>query len=177
MFISISIHFVNFSLIILNHLLEDGNTLFRKNLLKEASQKYKTAIKKLPKEVEQDWRQHFYQLRIHLLLNLSRCERRLGHQVEAISHASSAIVSNPKCVDAFLARAKAYKASGCLGEALKDYSSALCLVPTNKSIYLTFLKLREEMKMKSQSNKNAFCLGSADSIAYIDDTSTNCSSI
>jgi len=164
-------------LIILNQLLEDGNTFYRKNLFKEASLKYKTAIKRLPTEVDQDWQQAFSQLRIHFLLNLSRCERRQGHLDEAVHLASTAIGSNLKCVDALVARAKAYKAIGRLSEALKDYSSALCADPTNRGLYLTFLKLREEIKMKNQTNKNAFGPGSCDSMAYIDDTATICSSV
>ena len=166
-----------FSLIILNQLLEEGNSLYRKNLFRETAIKYKAAIKRLPREVDQEWQQHFFHLKTNLLLNLSRCERRQGNLNEAVHLASIVIGSNPKCVDALIARAKAYKAIGRLSEAVKDYSSALCRVPTNRGIYLAFLKLREEMKMKNQSNKNAFGLGSCDSIAYIDDTSTNCSSV
>ena len=158
-------------------MLDQGNLLFRNNSLTESSTKYKTGLRKLPREVEEDWEETFEQLRTLFLLNLSRCERRQGHYTEAASLASSAIQSNPHSVDALIARAKAYKAQGRLGEALKDYSSASCLVPNNKGIYLSFLKLRDEMKAKTDSKKTALYLGSANSLAYIDDTSTNCSSI
>ena len=158
-------------------MLDQGNLLFRNNSLTESSTKYKTGLRKLPREVEEDWEETFEQLRTLFLLNLSRCERRQGHYSEAASLASSAIQSNPHSVDALIARAKAYKAQGHLGEALKDYSSASCLVPNNKGIYLSFLKLRDEMKAKTDSKKTALYLGSANSLAYIDDTSTNCSSI
>ena len=63
-----------------------------------------------------------------------------------------------------------------LEEALEDYSSALCIDPTNHTVYLDFLKLREELKFRIRSSKKALSK-SYDSIAYIDDNSTNCSSI
>ena len=64
-----------------------------------------------------------------------------------------------------------------LEEAVEDYSSALCINPTNETIYLEFLKLREELKSRMKSSEKAFHSNSYDSIAYIDDSSTNCSSI
>ena len=64
-----------------------------------------------------------------------------------------------------------------LEEALEDYSSALCIDPTNHTVYLDFLKLREELKFRIRSSKKALHSKSYDSIAYIDDNSTNCSSI
>ena len=67
--------------------------------------------------------------------------------------------------------------SGMLKEAVEDYSSALCINPTNETVYIEFLKVREELKFSEKSSKKAFHSNSYDSIAYIDDTSTNCSSI
>ena len=60
-------------------------------------------------------------------------------------------------------------------EALEDYCTALKIDPTNKVMYLDYLKLREEWKL--QTTKNAFLSESYDSIVYIDDSVTNCSSI
>ena len=102
----------------LNKLLEDGNTLYRKNRFDEAAHRYGYAVRRIPvnvsnnnnsvnigdsvfkdsntKNFETDEMENnnnpsnlvedsvspisttFSQLKIHLLLNLSRCQRRLG---------------------------------------------------------------------------------------------------
>ena len=64
-----------------------------------------------------------------------------------------------------------------LEEALDDYSSSLCINPTNQMVYLEFLKLREELKFRMRRSKKILHSESYDSLAYIDDNSTNCSSI
>ena len=105
-------------MILLNKLLEDGNTLYRKNRFDEAAHRYGYAVRRIPvnvsnnnnsvnigdsifkdsndKHFENDEMENnnnpatlvedlvspisttFSQLKIHLLLNLSRCQRRLG---------------------------------------------------------------------------------------------------
>ena len=102
----------------LNKLLEDGNTLYRKNRFDEAAHRYGYAVRRIPinnstnnnsldtndlsfKENESNASDNnterenhnqnmsdeesvspisstFSQLKVHLLLNLSRCQRRLG---------------------------------------------------------------------------------------------------
>lgn len=76
-------------LILLNKLLEDGNVLYRKNRLKEASHRYAYALRKFPASPEEDCQgqeqghmmlqlQTFAQLRLNFLLNLSRCKRKMN---------------------------------------------------------------------------------------------------
>ena len=73
-------------LILLNKLLEDGNTLYRRNRFEDAAHRYQYAVKRLPpspqqqlgRQLSQQEEQLFEQLRIHLLLNLSRCKRKMG---------------------------------------------------------------------------------------------------
>ncbi len=70
----------------LNKLLEDGNTLYRRNRYEDAAHRYQYAVKRLPpspqqqlgRQLSQQEEQLFEQLRIHLLLNLSRCKRKMG---------------------------------------------------------------------------------------------------
>ena len=64
-----------------------------------------------------------------------------------------------------------------LKEAVDDYAEALKIEPINQQLYLDYLKLREELKFSVRNQKIAFKSGSFESIAYIDDTVTNCSSI
>jgi hypothetical protein len=69
-------------LILLNKLLEDGNTLYRRNRFEDAAHRYQYAVKRLPplsqEQLSQQEDQLFDQLRIHLLLNLARCKRKMG---------------------------------------------------------------------------------------------------
>jgi len=162
-------------MILLNKLLEDGNTLYRQNKLLDAAHRYSYAIKRLPSE-KTGWEETFLQLEIPLFLNLSRCERRQGHHSNAANLASQVIASHPTCVDAFIARAKALKAMGLLKEALVDFSTALELVPNNKDIEKSMRKLKEEMGCENQLVELPSMFGSSDSIRFIDDCSTACSS-
>ena len=78
-------------LILLNKLLEDGNVLYRKGRLKEASYRYAYALRKFPDPPQQIQDNHsqeqnnliihvqtFTQLRLNFLLNLSRCKRKMN---------------------------------------------------------------------------------------------------
>ena len=100
-------------LILLNKLLEDGNMLYRQGHLAEASHRYRYALKRLPpvpgagEQLEQQLlASQLSTLSLHLLLNLSRCERRSGHYHEAARHAAQAIASHPACQEGYTARAK-----------------------------------------------------------------------
>ena len=101
-------------LILLNKLLEDGNMLYRQGHLAEASHRYRYALKRLPPvagvgEQQPQLEQLASQLStlsLHLLLNLSRCERRSGHYHEAARHAAQAIATHPACQEGYTARAK-----------------------------------------------------------------------
>merc|ERR1712079_233174 len=105
--------------------------------------KYKEAIERLPRMISSQGEQEpFGFLRKSLLLNLSRSERRRGELSSAIELAARVIREHPDDSEAFLTRAKAYRAAAMLEEALEDYSSALCIDPTNHTVYLDFLKLR-----------------------------------
>lgn len=68
---------ITFRLILLNKLLEDGNTLYRKNRLQEAALRYQYALNKFPAEEIADFSSTFHQLRINFLLNQSRCKRKM----------------------------------------------------------------------------------------------------
>ena len=98
-------------MILLNKCLEDGNRLFRRGRLQEASEKYREGVERLPDLLNSPG-QHFSELRKSLLLNLSRCERRRGQLTSAIELAGLVIREDDEDSDAFLARAKAFRAAG-----------------------------------------------------------------
>ena len=168
-------HILLCRLILLNKLLEDGNTLYRQNRLPDAAHRYSYAIKRLPRE-KSGWEETFSQLEIPLFLNLSRCERRQGHHKNAAHLASQVVASHPLSVEAFIARAKALKAMGMAREALLDFSTALELVPDSKDIEKSIKKLKEEMGCENQLVELPPMFGSSESVRFMDDCSTACSS-
>ena len=159
-------------MILLNKMLDQGNNLFRRNILDEASAVYKEALERI-NQLCDDQIFALRHLHLCLLLNLSRSQRKTGDIDKAINVATEAVNINPESTEALVTRAKAFKMGNMTLEALEDYSAALEIDPTNKLIYFDYLKLREEWK----STKNAFLSQSYDSIVYIDDSVTNCSSI
>ena len=122
-------------MILLNNCLEEGNRLFRRGRLQEASEKYREGVERLPDLLTSPG-EHFSELRKSLLLNLSRCERRRGQQSlslsslslslsiftgklsSAIELAGLVIREDEEDSDAFLTRAKAFKAAGMAGSTL-----------------------------------------------------------
>ncbi|XP_012146768.2 zinc-RING finger and ankyrin repeat domain-containing protein rolling pebbles [Megachile rotundata] len=144
-------------LILLNKLLEDGNVLYRKNRLKEASHRYAYALRKFPTSPEEDCQgqeqghmmlqlQTFAQLRLNFLLNLSRCKRKMNECAEAIELADEALKVRSVSYEAFYARAKARVDSGLLEDALSDVQEALQMAPSqNRQDRRVLLALREEI--------------------------------
>ncbi|XP_046143166.1 protein TANC2 isoform X3 [Osmia bicornis bicornis] len=144
-------------LILLNKLLEDGNVLYRKNRLKEASHRYAYALRKFPASPEEDCQgqeqghmmlqlQTFAQLRLNFLLNLSRCKRKMNECAEAIELADEALKVRPVSYEAFYARAKARVDSGLLEDALSDVQEALQIAPPqNRQDRRVLVTLREEI--------------------------------
>lgn len=62
-------------------LLDDGNTLYKKQRLQESAQRFQYALKKFPPADDYggvEFQAAFEQLKIHLSLNLARCRRKLG---------------------------------------------------------------------------------------------------
>ncbi|XP_025157135.1 protein TANC2 isoform X3 [Harpegnathos saltator] len=144
-------------IILLNKLLEDGNVLYRKNRLKEASHRYAYALKKFPISPEEDCQgqeqshmmlqlQTFTQLRLNFFLNLSRCKRKMNECTEAIELADEALNVRSVSYEAFYARAKARVDLGLLDDALSDVQEALRNTPAhNKQDRRVLTSLREEI--------------------------------
>ncbi|KAM7355053.1 zinc-RING finger and ankyrin repeat domain-containing protein rolling pebbles isoform 2-T2 [Cochliomyia hominivorax] len=112
--------------VLLNKLLEDGNVLYRKNRFQEAAHRYQYAIRKISNlETLLERSAIFAQLRTNLLLNLSRCKRKLNELDESIDLASQAIAQKPNSYEGYYARAKARMEHGDLNEALVDANEAM----------------------------------------------------
>ena len=138
-------------IILLNKLLEDGNTLFKKQKVKEAAQRYTYASKRIPTDYQGPHFAIFHQLRVHLLLNLSRCRRKENDHTEAERLASEALVLAPTCPEALHARAKASHAAGRLEAALRDLTEAVRVAPQSRELHKILLTLKLEIKEKEGS--------------------------
>lgn len=140
-------------LLLLNKLLEDGNILYRKNRMQEASHRYQYALRKFP-GVEQysEHRETFNQLKVNFLLNYSRCKRKMNEIAEAIDLASQAIQLRPNSYEGFYARAKANFEYGHLNKALTDTQLAIQKsVNSSQEIRNVLGRLREDI-FHAQSN-------------------------
>ncbi|KAK0168005.1 hypothetical protein PV327_001848 [Microctonus hyperodae] len=158
-------------LILLNKLLEDGNVLYRKGRLKEASHRYSYALKKFPGASEQVQSaqsqeqgnltlhlETFTQLKLNLLLNLSRCKRKMNECEEAIELADQALRARQTSYEAFYARAKANVDLGRLETGLADVQEALQLAPIN-----------------NRQDRRVLCALKDEIISRIEGTSAGCS--
>ena len=142
----------------LNKLLEDGNTLFKRNKLSEASQRYQYAAKRVPSTHQGDHNKKvFDQLKIHLLLNLSRCKRKMQDYKEAIKVATEVIENHPTCYQAFHARAKAHHNAGHLDHALHDLTEAVRVAPQNRELHKILITLKKEIQSAREGKEEDDC--------------------
>ncbi|XP_037951151.1 protein TANC2, partial [Teleopsis dalmanni] len=113
-------------IVLLNKLLEDGNVLYRKNRFNDSAYRYQYALRKI-KTLENlvERSSVFAQLRTNLLLNLSRCKRKLNELEESIDLATQAIVQKPQSYEGYYARCKARMENGEVNEALVDANEAM----------------------------------------------------
>jgi len=163
-------------LILLNKLMEDGNTLYRQNKLSDAAHRYKYALKRLGSIKSSDWSVSGMpasdwpvEMETNLLLNLSRVERRLDRFETAVSLASRVLDMRPSCAAALVTRAKAARSLGLAREAFIDFNLALELMPGNRELRRVILRMKEGFKNTEMSSSFMSC--SNESIRFIDDGS------
>lgn len=133
-------------LILLNKLLEDGNTLYRKNRLQEAALRYQYALNKFPAEDMAELSATFHQLRINFLLNQSRCKRKMHDYATSVELATQVLSLKPDSFEAFYARAKGRIDLRYYEDALSDIQIALRLAPPNNQEVLSVLaRVRDEV--------------------------------
>ncbi|XP_053388257.1 protein TANC2-like isoform X2 [Mercenaria mercenaria] len=131
-------------LLLLNKLMEDGNVLYRKNRTKEAAQRYQYALKKFPQEDFGDDYKTFKEVKLNLMLNLSRCKRKMNDCEGAIELATKALELKPKCFEAYYARARAKRDHRMYASAMDDLNEALKLAPTNRELQRLLVRVRDE---------------------------------
>ncbi|XP_064595070.1 protein TANC2-like isoform X3 [Liolophura sinensis] len=158
-------------LLLLNKLMEDGNILYKKNRIKEASQRYQYALKKFPKDILGEEMKTFRDLKLSLCLNLSRCRRKLADYTGAIELATRALEMKPKSFEGYYARARAKRDDGQYASALQDLVEALKLAPNNRELRRLLMRVKDECKEQArlQSGSTAQTLSDMERILEDED--------
>ncbi|KAG7298831.1 hypothetical protein JYU34_017281 [Plutella xylostella] len=169
-----------FMLILLNKLLEDGNLLYRKNRPSEAAHRYQYALKKInplisdeglttPTPTQPVPHEHvsaFVQLKTNLLLNMSRCKRKLNEPAEALDLAVRASVLRPNAFECAYAMSRDILALNKPAEALPHARRALLLAPQNDMSAVRTLKaLQQEILSRMNSHGDSRSVRNYDSIS------------
>ncbi|TRY96476.1 hypothetical protein DNTS_031529 [Danionella cerebrum] len=137
-------------IVLLSKLIEEGDGFYKKGKVKEAAQRYQYALKKFPREGFTDELKTFRELKVSLLLNLSRCRRKMNDFGMAEEFASKALELKPKSYEAYYARARAKRSSRQFHAALEDLSEAVHLCPNNREIQRLLQRVEEECRQVEQ---------------------------
>ncbi|XP_047688267.1 protein TANC2 isoform X7 [Prionailurus viverrinus] len=134
-------------IILLSKLMEEGDMFYKKGKVKEAAQRYQYALKKFPREGFGEDLKTFRELKVSLLLNLSRCRRKMNDFGMAEEFATKALELKPKSYEAYYARARAKRSSSRqFAAALEDLNEAIKLCPNNREIQRLLLRVEEECR-------------------------------
>ncbi|XP_070335650.1 protein TANC2 isoform X5 [Odocoileus virginianus] len=137
-------------IILLSKLMEEGDMFYKKGKVKEAAQRYQYALKKFPREGFGEDLKTFRELKVSLLLNLSRCRRKMNDFGMAEEFATKALELKPKSYEAYYARARAKRSSRQFAAALEDLNEAIKLCPNNREIQRLLLRVEDECRQMQQ---------------------------
>ncbi|XP_027283655.1 protein TANC2 isoform X8 [Cricetulus griseus] len=138
-------------IILLSKLMEEGDMFYKKGKVKEAAQRYQYALKKFPREGFGEDLKTFRELKVSLLLNLSRCRRKMNDFGMAEEFATKALELKPKSYEAYYARARAKRSSSRqFAAALEDLKEAIKLCPNNREIQRLLMRVEEECRQMQQ---------------------------
>ncbi|XP_049332040.1 protein TANC2 isoform X2 [Astyanax mexicanus] len=140
-------------IVLLSKLIEEGDGFYKKGKVKEAAQRYQYALKKFPREGFTEDLKTFRELKVSLLLNLSRCRRKMNDFGMAEEFASRALELKPKSYEAYYARARAKRSSRQFHAALEDLSEAIRLCPNNREIQRLLQRVEEECRQVAEQQE------------------------
>ncbi|XP_077019638.1 protein TANC2 isoform X9 [Tamandua tetradactyla] len=141
-------------IILLSKLMEEGDMFYKKGKVKEAAQRYQYALKKFPREGFGEDLKTFRELKVSLLLNLSRCRRKMNDFGMAEEFATKALELKPKSYEAYYARARAKRSSSRqFAAAFEDLNEAIKLCPNNREIQRLLMRVEEECRQTQQQQQ------------------------
>ncbi|XP_062263870.1 protein TANC2-like [Platichthys flesus] len=137
-------------MVLLTKLIQEGDKLYKQGKVREAAQSYQAALQKFPG----DELKTFRQLRVCVLLNLSRCRRKMNDFDLAEEFATKALELKAQSYEAFYARARAKRSRRQFHAALEDLIEASHLCPSNREIQRLLSRVREECRQDSQQQES-----------------------
>uniref|UniRef100_A0A671WSC5 Tetratricopeptide repeat, ankyrin repeat and coiled-coil containing 2 n=1 Tax=Sparus aurata TaxID=8175 RepID=A0A671WSC5_SPAAU len=133
-------------MVLLSKLMQEGDRLYKQGKAREAAHSYQSALQKFPG----DELKTFKQLRVCVLLNLSRCHRKMHDFGLAEEFATKALGLKAKSYEAFYARARAKRSRRQFHAALEDLIEASRLCPSNREIQRLLSRVKEECRQVAQ---------------------------
>ncbi|XP_021171417.2 protein TANC2 isoform X1 [Fundulus heteroclitus] len=133
-------------MVLLSKMIQEGDKLYKQGKVREAAQSYQSALQKFPG----DELKTFKQLRVCVLLNLSRCRRKMNDFSLAEEFATKALELKSKSYEAFYARARAKRSRRQFHAALEDLIEASRLCPSNREIQRLLSRVKEECRQVAQ---------------------------
>ncbi|XP_026202522.1 protein TANC2 isoform X2 [Anabas testudineus] len=133
-------------MVLLSKLIQEGDKLYKQGKVREAAHSYQSALQKFPG----DELKTFRQLRVCVLLNLSRCRRKMNEFGLAEEFATKALELKAKSYEAFYARARAKRSRRQFHAALEDLIEASRLCPSNREIQRLLSRVKEECRQVAQ---------------------------
>ncbi|CAF0840271.1 unnamed protein product [Didymodactylos carnosus] len=144
-------------IILLNKLIEDGLTLYKKSQYKDAAYRFSYAMKKIPQSnfvIEQhqshdvsiltNVKNNFQMMKYTCLINLAKCKRKMNASDMAIDYCTQALTLQTTS-DALLLRARIKRDQRLYDDALDDLVEASKLEPDNNDLNRYMQRLKEEM--------------------------------
>ncbi|XP_040046508.2 protein TANC2-like isoform X2 [Gasterosteus aculeatus] len=133
-------------MVLLSKLIQEGDRLYKQGDVEEAAHSYQSALQKFPGDELKTSRQ----LRVCVLLNLSRCHRKMNDFGLAEDFATKALELKAKSYEAFYARARAKRGRRQFHAALEDLIDASRLCPSNREIQRLLSRVKEECRQVAQ---------------------------
>nr|XP_019960020.1 PREDICTED: protein TANC2-like isoform X2 [Paralichthys olivaceus] len=137
-------------MVLLTKLIQEGDKLYKQGKVREAAHSYQSALQKFPG----DELKTFRQLRVCVLLNLSRCHRKKNDFDLAEEFATKALELKAQSYEAFYARARAKRSRRQFHAALEDLIEASHLCPSNREIQRLLSRVKEECRQDSQQQES-----------------------
>ncbi|XP_060882732.1 protein TANC2 [Labrus mixtus] len=138
-------------MVLLSKLMQEGDKLYKQGKVREAAHSYQSALQKFPGDESNALRQ----LRVCVLLNLSRCQRKMNDFALAEEFATKALELKSKSYEAFYARARAKRGRRQFHAALEDLIEASRLCPSNREIQRLLSRVKEECRQAAQQQDSA----------------------
>ncbi|XP_075998925.1 protein TANC2 isoform X2 [Genypterus blacodes] len=137
-------------MVLLSKLIQEGDRLYKQGKVREAAHSYQSALQKFPC----DEMKMFTQLRVCVLLNLSRCRRKMSDFVLAEEFATRALELKANSYEAFYARARAKRSSRQFHAALEDLIEASRLCPSNREVARLLTRVKEEYRQVARQQES-----------------------